>query len=410
MLKRLVLKNFKIHQRLELELAQVTLLIGPQGVGKSTVLDALYLLAQSAEQGQPNYRATRLKGLEFRDIVYRREERNLIEFRLSCDFPGAFPPVTDGPCHSVEYALVLDSAGFREHTAEYSFPEGFQWQFRTPRAGKWTVPAALQYEGRPRVDFRGSTLICIPFVFLQQGVDYPLHRNLMQLRGELADYLRELHLVRTGRELMDAAFPVQEKVQAPFATTADAINWLARSWDHRDVVSEWSQRIVGRRIAVRQAGDQLLVEAADGLGAPHLITNEGSGLRQLIWPLSALASARSGSLVAVEEPEIHLHPAAQSRLCTLLCEVASEQGKQLMLTTHSEHIVVAFLTEVAQQHISPEQLAIYHFSESAEGMVAVERVEVDDRGMTKRGLRGFFEAGLDELVRYLDALAGGSGQ
>jgi energy-coupling factor transporter ATP-binding protein EcfA2 len=401
MIRKLVLKNFKIHQRLELDLAEITVLIGQQGVGKSTVLDGLYLLAQSAAQPDLNYRATRMKGLQFQDLVHRREERNIIEFRLNCEFAGPCPPVTDGPSHTLEYWLAVDSAGFREHGADYLFAER-QWQFRTPRGGRWTVPPAFQLGDRPRVEFRGSTLVGIPFVFALQGVDYPLHRIFMQLRGELVDYLRDLHLVRTARELVEAVYPVQERMQTPFGSVEDVVNWLAHNWDHRDLVSSWAARILGRRIAVRAAGDQLLVEAADGLGAPHLITNEGSGLRQLLWPLTALAAARQGSLVAVEEPEIHLHPAAQVKLCEVLCEAATEKGKRILLTTHSEHILMGFLTAVAAGRLQRDCLAVYCMG--GDGPVRTERLAVDERGMIEGGLKGFFEAGLDELSRYLAAL------
>ena len=406
MIRNLVLKNFKIHERLDLDLGEITILIGQQGAGKSTVLDSLYLLAQSANQPQLNYRAPRIKGLGFRDLIHGREERNIMEFRLKCEFLGSYPPVTSGPSHTLEYWLAIDSAGLREHGAEYVFPET-RWEFRTPRTGRWTLPPALQFEGRPTVEFRRSTLIAVPFVFKLQGVDYPLHRSLMQLRGELIEYLGDLHLVRTARELVEAVYPIRENVQSPFVSLDDVVNSLARNWDQRDLVSEWTYRVAGRRIAVRAAGSDLLVEAADGLGAPHLITNEGSGLRQLIWPLAALAAARQGSLVAIEEPEINLHPAAQFKLCEVFCEAATEGGKRILLTTHSEHIVIGFLTAVAEGELDPGRLAIYYMA--GDGTRPAERLPVDARGMIQGGLRGFFEAGLDELSRYLSALAEGRG-
>ena len=50
----------------------------------------------------------------------------------------------------------------------------------------------------------------------------------------------------------------------------------------------------------------------------------------------------------IEEPEIHLHPKAQAELAEVLTEVALEEDKQVIMTTHSEHITGRLLTLVAE--------------------------------------------------------------
>lgn len=405
MLKRLSLRNFKAFKKLDLEFADITILIGPQGVGKSSVLDALHLLAQSSGQPQLNLRSGRFRGLTFTDLVYKRDERESIEFGLSLEFIGAYPFVTQGPTHKVDYWLVIDSNGYREQRTEYIFPER-QWKIVTPRqpAQWWIAPAPIEgMEGK--VVLQRSPLILIPFNFALNERIGPLHWSLRALREEIRSYIVGLHMVRTDRELLQNSCPVQQQVMTPFRSVVDAINWLAMNWDNRDRVSEWLHRVVGRRIGFRIAGYQLFVEAANDLGSLHPIMNEGSGLRQLIWPFAALAAADPGNVVAIEEPEILLHPQAQARLCELFVEVVRTEGKKLLLTTHSEHILIGFLTAIAKGDLKPENLAIYYLSATPDGTALAERLPIDDKGMVEGGLKGFFEAGLEELERYLEALS-----
>ena len=71
---------------------------------------------------------------------------------------------------------------------------------------------------------------------------------------------------------------------------------------------------------------------------PVNIVSEGFGANSLIMLLLQLVSADKGATVMIEEPEIHLHPKAQAELASVLAEVALEEDKQVIMTTHSEHI------------------------------------------------------------------------
>ena len=63
----------------------------------------------------------------------------------------------------------------------------------------------------------------------------------------------------------------------------------------------------------------------------------GSGISYLISILIACLGSEEKSTIIIENPEIHLHPKAQSRLCEFLYFV-SQSGRQLFVETHSDHI------------------------------------------------------------------------
>jgi predicted ATPase len=67
-----------------------------------------------------------------------------------------------------------------------------------------------------------------------------------------------------------------------------------------------------------------------------------SGLKDVLVLLAALHFSPPGSLLIVEEPENHLHPAAQNSLAAVFKEIATAEQKQLILTTHSDVIVSQF--------------------------------------------------------------------
>jgi len=132
------------------------------------------------------------------------------------------------------------------------------------------------------------------------------------------------------------------------------------------------------------------------------LVNEAFGLNQLIAPLLWLSKTPDGAIVGIEEPEIHLHPRAQAALCDVFVDVATREDKQLMLTTHSEHILMGLLTAVADGRLKPEDLAVYEFQREG-GVARAERLEVNGYGQIAGGLKGFLEADLDEIGALIEA-------
>lgn len=134
------------------------------------------------------------------------------------------------------------------------------------------------------------------------------------------------------------------------------------------------------------------------------IVSEGFGANALIQLLLQLITADRGATVLIEEPEIHLHPKAQAELAEVLAETAKAEDKQIIMTTHSEHIAGRLLTLVAENKLTTEELAIYSFEKDSKGECTASEIEITERGQTKGGLRSFFQADMDEMSRYVEAL------
>ncbi len=88
----------------------------------------------------------------------------------------------------------------------------------------------------------------------------------------------------------------------------------------------------------------------------------------------------------------------------MLADEAKSGDKQMIITTHSEHVVGRLLTLVAEGRLSADELAIYSFEKDKNGVCSASEIEVTDRGQVNGGLKSFFETDLDEMKRYVEAL------
>jgi hypothetical protein len=408
MLKEISLKNFKIFEGASFKLGRVTVLVGPGASGKSSVLDALSVLAQSGGREGLMLDGPRVKGVHYEDIVHKHQERRVIEFAIKLEFGWPVPGVSDAPSHTVDYMIAFDKDGFREQRATFSFGGGTPpLEFLTPRIGKEVLPSPLRGKTGAVVTFDRSTYTLLPFRFAIRGQDPSLHRGVDWLSSELLGFLVGLvHIVPSQRVVAENDYPEQALGgKGVWQSAGEMVNELAYRWDIRDKVSDWLSLVAQRRIGFVKADGAIRVQAAS-TGAPWPITCESDGVRQLVWPLAALARAGPGSLVAIEEPEIHLHPQAQAKFAGLMVELATKEGKRILLTTHSEHIVMAFLTAVANRELPLDNFSLYYLREE-EGRSVIQKLAVDEKGAVDGGLPGFFEATLDELEGYLEALSQG---
>lgn len=137
--------------------------------------------------------------------------------------------------------------------------------------------------------------------------------------------------------------------------------------------------------------------------------NVGFGLTQLFPILVAVLSAKPGTTLLIENPEVHLHPRAQQQIGQLMAMVAAN-GVQIIVETHSDHVLNGLrlavkqgrgLADGAVRQLRPGDVAIHYFSPPADGG-AVRPVSptVDEDGRLSEWPVGFF----DQLDDALSAL------
>lgn len=132
------------------------------------------------------------------------------------------------------------------------------------------------------------------------------------------------------------------------------------------------------------------------------IADVGFGLSQCLPVLVALNAAQPNQTVYLEQPEIHLHPRAQANLASVLVK-AAKRGVRVIAETHSEILLIALQAQVAQEKISPDEVALHWFQRRPDGITDIFTAELDESGSYGDWPVDFADVSLEWQSRYLDA-------
>lgn len=107
---------------------------------------------------------------------------------------------------------------------------------------------------------------------------------------------------------------------------------------------------------------------------------------------------RLNNVLFIEEPETNLHPDFQSKLADLFVKIILEEGKQIIIETHSEYFIRKLQYLVASQKVSSDQILINYFNSSEnreiDGIVKEIRIQTDG-SLSKDFGPGFFDEALN---------------
>lgn len=122
----------------------------------------------------------------------------------------------------------------------------------------------------------------------------------------------------------------------------------------------------------------------------------GIGISQVL-PVLVAAYGSEGKLIAMEQPEIHLHPALQAELGDVFIEAAlGERKNTFILETHSEHLILRLMRRIREGKISPDDIGVVFVEPLANGSRFVE-LRIDEEGdFIDEWPGGFFEESFHE--------------
>ncbi|MCX6153186.1 MAG: DUF3696 domain-containing protein [Candidatus Kapabacteria bacterium] len=123
----------------------------------------------------------------------------------------------------------------------------------------------------------------------------------------------------------------------------------------------------------------------------------GVGFSQILPIIVASIYKDNSSILAIEQPELHIHPKLQTELGDLLIE--NKDNKIFLIETHSEHLMLRLLRRVEEHELDNEEISVYYF-ESTQNGTKVTKLPIDETGeFTEQWPQGFFEERAEELFR-----------
>lgn len=367
MLSSLNLHNFKCFENLELSLSNLNVFTGLNGAGKSTVLQSLLLLAQSADSIE-NTGKVRLNGAfqDFgvgSDILYEKATSDDIGIAYSCD----------------------------ESVFSYCMQNG---------SSDETLTLIGKNPGRP---FIGKHIIYLsayriaPQKLYRITDEKILFERVFDKSGEYAiQYLDKYR----NNEVTNPSILRNMGQDGDTSLGKQAEYWM-------DVISPGVRPEIVVNDSARTAELRFSYRNGTELTNPYRSTNVGFGITYVLPIIIALLTAQPDDIILLENPEAHIHPRGQRMLGEMIA-AASASGAQIILETHSDHILNGIRLAVKNRQILCDTVKLYYLfqetkSENPEKMYTHQICNplIDEDGMLSEWPEGFFDEWDNALVELL---------
>ena len=168
-------------------------------------------------------------------------------------------------------------------------------------------------------------------------------------------------------------------------------------------VNDWLKKIAGYKLSEKAQGNEKvnsinLNDQETNLNEINLI-DLGSGIAQVL-PIITQAFKSENDMILIEEPEIHLHPKAQAQLGEMFKEAVKERKNTFIIETHSENLLLRLQKLVRHGELSKDDISIIYVDKTKDKGSYCIPLKLDDEGDIENineVPNGFFEEGFDEL-------------
>jgi predicted ATPase len=360
MIRHVDLKNFKCHKNTRLKFSNLTVLCGANNSGKSSVIQALLLLRNSFfnKFDYLNLKSNLVNIGTAKDALYQFSEEDKISFKINTDNQNLQFGFTIKDTTKTLIAKSTHSVDFEKIEKESLFNKNCQFISAT-RLG-------------PQVSYPKNDTMDI-------------NNQISNEEGKCENVVQFLDKKRYDDVISEICVPLYDK-------------------DLFTQVTVWEREISsGINIIVKDIGNlgyelkyQLNTNTSAGRTDEFNALNVGVGLTYALPVIVAILSAPKEALLLIENPEAHLHPHGQAKLAELIAW-AAQAGIQIVIETHSDHIVNGILVqcknfESGTKGIDKRNVKLFYFGEKDERQaIRVEEIKILEGGKIDKQPTGFFD-------------------
>ncbi len=445
MITQLRIENFKSWRDTgEMRLAPITAIFGANSSGKTALLQWLLMLKQTVESADRKRVLYTSTGRDerayvdlgtFSDIVWGHQLPAELEFSIQW-MPALGELFVDDPESGFdeafgvgEFKFSAEILGTSEAISVGQFKYGFYYgedlcilgmQLESPnqyslihenyelipvRGEVDPLPSPVKCYGFPdqaKTAYQNAgALSDMEFAFqnLFENIFYlgPLREYPLRIYGWAGDEPQDVG--RRGERSIPALLATRKWEEDPFSTP--------RLIEVEKRIAEWLQKLgliesfVVTLIAPGRSDYEVRVKrSADS--SEVLITDVGFGVSQILPVLILCFYAPPGSTIILEQPEIHLHPAVQAGLADVFIDAIKTNHIQIILESHSEHLLHRLQRRIAEEELTADQTALY-FTKFEGGESRLEPLNLDEYGNITNWPKDFFGDEMGDLVAMAEA-------
>ncbi len=441
MITQMKARNFKSWEDTgDIRMAPLTAFFGTNSSGKTALLQILLVLKQTVESADRSRTLhtgddkTPVDIGTFQDAVFQHSAPGEVTFSVRWNFAKPMSikdpenpkqtlfSVRDltletsimGTADSVavsQFAYRFDECEFgmeRERAEEDEYrltSKGYEFRRRVGRPSTLARPVKCYgFPDQVYADYQNAGFLS-ELVLAYEA----LFRNVYYL-GPLREYPRRLYLW-SGEQPQDVGRRGELAVPALLAaarrgpTISTGKGVKKQTVEER--VAEWLNALgLIESFSLQRLGEgrkdyEVLVQRSPAASQVR-ITDVGFGVSQILPVLVLCYYVPEGATIILEHPEIHLHPSAQAGLADVFIDAIKTRHVQIILESHSEHLLRRLQRRIAEEQIEADQTALY-FVATKNGASELTPLQMDLFGNIANWPAGFFGDEMGDLVAMTEA-------
>ena len=385
MITKLHIRNFKSIKNVDLDIGKITVLTGANNSGKSSFIYALLALKNIVNN--PNQSIDNFLNLPFINLggfeqtVFDKNKDQIIIVGVTIresEFEVDYSIWLNPKGSNVRLSIIKPHE--EKHSIDISFPYG---------ANKYNQFNLV-------VDGKDVQLAWNGFTAKAQDFSPILLYALMPFQLPI-DTFSKLDFVPIRRGFTKP-FYGNVPLQSQISTEEEVATLLAIDRELTGKVAHYLEKIVDRSFSVYNTpgiANFYLQTRDKKTGFTSDLVNEGLGTNQLVTILAKILQPKN-KFICIDEPEIHLHPSIIDKLVSVMIEIAEDEGKQFLVSTHSEHFITSLLNSVVKKEINNDDVKVYYLTKDGKE-TKVEEQAINEDGQIEGGLKNFYTSELDNL-------------